>query len=193
MPRAPKFSDDDVLDAALACVGRSGREVSVQDVAAELEGPVGSIYHRFRSREELLVRLWLRSVRRFQAGVFELDSGTDVADVLLDMAEYVPRYCRTHLAEARALTLYRQAALLADCPPGLEHDVATLNDELMTRTRDLTRRRFGTADRAHLELVGVATRTLPYGLVRPYLGADVPKLIDRATRASAAAVLALGD
>lgn len=164
----------------------------MQDVAAQLGGPVGSIYHRFRSREEILVRLWLRSVRRFQAGVFELDTGDDPHVVLLDMAEYVPQYCRTHLAEARALTLYRHDTLLADCPPGLETEVATLNDELVARTRDLTRRRFGTADRAHLELIGVATRTLPYGLVRPYLGSPVPKLIDRATRASADAVLSLG-
>ena len=38
-------------------------------VAASLDAPIGSLYHRFNSKEELLARLWLRTAERFQEGI----------------------------------------------------------------------------------------------------------------------------
>jgi AcrR family transcriptional regulator len=197
VPRAPRFTDDDVLDAARDVVARQGRRVTIADVADELGGPVGSIYHRFDSRDELLARLWLRSVARFQRGLFELaEAGRATGDAhrtLVELALHVPRYCRDHVAEGRALTLHRQSQLLRDCPEGLREVVATVNDELDALTVDLTRWRFGSATPELVELVITACRTSPYGLVRPHLGRDVPALVDATTAAATDAILRLGD
>lgn len=193
MPRPARFTDDDVLDAALTCAARDGHATTVADVAAELDGPVGSIYHRFASREALLVRLWLRSVGRFQAGLFELAGDPDPHRALVQMALHVPRYCRDRPDEARALTLYRQDRLQADGPVDLREDVAAVNTRLEDVTRRLTRRRYHTADKTHLLCVLTATRLSPYGLVRPYLGGPVPAFLDDAVAASSDAILRLGD
>lgn len=216
VPRPARFTDDTVLDAALACVARQGPVVAVADIAAELDGPVGSIYHRFSSREVLLVRLWLRSVERFQSGLFRIaaqsesvKAGSAQADsvqadparddraradrVLVDLALHVPRYCRDHPDEARALTLYRQDRLLDDCPAPVRNAVRSLNTDIEALARRLTRQRFGSAARDKLQLTALATRVCPYGLVRPYLGRSVPLVVDPAVEAAASSILALGD
>lgn len=193
MPRPPRFTDDDVLDAALACVASSGPAATIADVAGRLGGPVGSIYHRFASREVLLARLWLRSVRRFQAGLLPLAEQPDPHRALLDLALHVPRYCREHPDEARALTLHRQDRLLADGPAEVHDEVASLNDDLAALTRRMVRQRYGRSTRNLVDLVVAATRTAPYGLVRPYLGRPVPDLVDDVTEVAADAILRLGD
>lgn len=197
MPRTARFSDDDVLDAARACVAEVGHAATVADVADRLGGPVGSIYHRFDSRDELLIRLWLRSVARFQAGLFAIaDESAEAGDphrTLVELALHVPRYCRDHPDEARALTLYRQSRLLADCPESQRQEVATVNDRLAALTTEWTARRFGSASRQSVDLVITACRTCPYGLVRPYLGEAVPTTVDAAVEAAADAILGLGD
>jgi AcrR family transcriptional regulator len=193
VPRPARFTDDTVLDAALAVVARQGPAVAVADIGAELGGPVGSIYHRFSSREVLLVRLWLRSVARFQAGLFAIADEALGERVLVELALHVPRYCRDYPDEARALTLFRQDRLLADCPESVRDAVRDVNLELESLARRLTRQRFGSAARAKLRLTVLATRVCPYGLVRPYLGRAVPPLIDDAVEAAAISILALGD
>ena len=140
-----------------------------------------------------MVALWIRSVRRFQAGLFELESIDDAHEALVEMALHVPRYCRRHPDEARALTLYRHERLLADCPPGYEDDVAHLNDAVRELAVRMARRRFGTARVHALVVIGTAVRTSPYGLVRPFLGSPVPAFVDEAVRASSDAILNLGD
>ena len=193
MPRPPRFSDDDVLDAALACVARIGPHVSIGEIADQLQGPVGSIYHRFASREVLMVRLWLRCVQRFQVGLFQLAETADPHQALLAMALHIPRYCRAHPNEASGLTLFRQDRLLIDCPLEVRGEVSTMNDALIRLARDVTKLRFGRISRTNQQRVTLATQVAPYGLVRPYLGGPVPRLVDDATVASADAILRLGD
>lgn len=197
MARTARFTDDDVLDAALDSVALRGREVTIADVAEALGGPVGSIYHRFGSREELLARLWLRSVARFQAGLFDLADAAgadgDPHRLLVDLAVHVPRYCRSNVAEATALTLHRQSRLLRQCPDGLVDQVRTVNDRLDALTVELAARRYGSTDTEFVDLVVTACRTAPYGLVRPHLGRDVPPGVDTAVAAAADAILRIGD
>jgi AcrR family transcriptional regulator len=198
MPRPARFTDDDVLDAALVRVVHDGQHASIADVAAALGGPVGSIYHRFASREVLLVRLWLRSVARFQAGLFDITDkaateGMSADQTLVTMALHIPRYCRSHPEEARALTLFRQDRLLKSCPEELRTAVADTNVEVEALTRRLVRERFGTATRRAMTLTVLATRVCPYGLVRPYLGSQIPAVVDDSVAAASHSILALGD
>lgn len=193
MPRPARFTDDDILDAALACVSRGGPRASIADIAAQLDGPVGSIYHRFESRDVLMVRLWMRSVGRFQAGLFALADIPDAHEALRAMALHIPQYCRVHPDEATSLTLYRQDRLLAACPHEVGEAVSTMNDAVTALAADMTRRRYGRPTRNNQQWVHMATRVTPYGLVRPFLGGPVPRTVDHATTAAADAILRLGD
>ncbi|MFT3900052.1 MAG: TetR/AcrR family transcriptional regulator C-terminal domain-containing protein [Gordonia sp. (in: high G+C Gram-positive bacteria)] len=52
--RPPKYSPDDVVDAAIAVADRTGSSFSLRDVAAQLGTPVMSLYSYVESREQLL-------------------------------------------------------------------------------------------------------------------------------------------
>lgn len=193
MARPARFTDDDILDSALECVWSEGPHITIANIATQLGGPVGSIYHRFSSRETVLVRLWMRSIRRFQAGLFELAETVDAHEALVSMALHVPRYCREHPDEAASLTLYRHGRLIGDCPDDVRSEVAVLNDNLVDLLSSTTARRYPGAGRSAQEWVLMAVLVSPYGLVRPYLGSAIPLAVDDAVAASADAILRLGD
>ena len=91
------------------------------------------------------------------------------------------------------MTLFRQTALLPVAPESYREEVATLNDEINAVRSDLVRRRYGQVDERRTALLVTATHMCPYGLVRPYVGGDIPDWIDEAATASAEAIAALGD
>lgn len=194
MPRPARFHAEDILDAALSCVGEVGHRVTVADIAARLGAPVGSIYHRFSSREVLVVRLWLRSVERFQAGLFELAGAeAEPHQAMIEIALHIPRYCRAHPDEAASLTLFRQDRLLAECPEEVRPAVEGMNNDLLALQSEMTRRRYGRLTPRNQQWASMATRIAPYGLVRPYLGGSVPLQVDDAVAATTDAILRLGD
>ena len=193
MARPGKFSDDDILDAAARVVLGRGRDATMAEIAREAGAPIGSVYYRFASRHELLVNLWLRSVRRFQRGFLEACRMEPASEAVVAGARRIPAFCREHPDEARAVTLHRQADLVRTVPETLRDAVSTVNDEIDAVTQELVRRRYGTVDERRTALLRAATRQCPYGLVRPYLGGPVPEWVDDAVGASARAIAALGD
>lgn len=193
MARPAKFTPDRILDGALAAVATHGTTATLGDVCTAIEAPIGSVYHRFPTREHLFVRLWLRSIRRFHVGLLEAAAVDDPRSALAACAVHVPRYCRAHPDEARAMTLYRQPVLVSTAPDALADEVRTVNDTVITAMKRLCRRRYGRATPQLLTLVATAVQQCPYGLVRPYVGGPVPAWLDDAVLASSAAILALGD
>lgn len=193
MARPARFSDDDILDAAARGVHRRGPRVTVAQVATELGGPTGSIYHRFASRDVLFAALWLRSIRRFHAGLLAAYALPDPQAALLAATLHIPRYCREHPIDALAMTLHRQARLVAQAPEALRRDVAEVNSAVDAGLRALVPARYGHDSEDGFQLLRVATRLSPYGLVRSFVGGDVPNWLDDVCVASAAGILALGD
>lgn len=193
MARPARFSTDGLLDAAAQALLEHGHNVTVMQVARTAGAPTGSIYYRFASREELLIRLWLRCVRRFHAGFLKACRSEPAADAVVSAAVHIPRFCRENPVDAYGMTLYHRAELLRDAPVGLREEVATLNDEVDAATRDLARRRYGALDPRREALLYTATRVCPYGMVRPYVGGQVPDWLDDAVASAASAVAALGD
>lgn len=193
MSRPPKFSADDLLDAAARAVLDHGPQVSVADVGRASGAPVGSIYHRFRSRDELLGLLWVRSIERFHVGCLAALRLPDPQDAIEAAARHVPAHCRAHPAESRAMALFSQRRLLQDGPESIRDAVAHVNDDIDEATEALCARRYGTVSPALQEILAIATRLSPYGLVRSFIGSDVPALLDDAAAASATAIAALGD
>ncbi|MGC5010200.1 TetR/AcrR family transcriptional regulator [Streptosporangium sp. DT93] len=122
--RPARFTEERILDAALETVAHEGvAGATVAAIAARLEAPVGSIYHRFPSRDLLLARLWIRCVRRFQEGFLDALAAGDLERA----AVHTPRWCREHLAEARVLLLHRPADLVARWPAELGEELAALD------------------------------------------------------------------
>lgn len=195
MARPSKFTRDDILDAAAGAAQEHWRDATIAHVADRIGGPVGSIYHRFASREELFVSLWLRAIERFHHGFLEAASDPDAQQAAIAAAVHIPRFCREHPLDAVAMTLYRQGDLREVGPASLREQVVHLNDGVNEMVRDLTQRRYGTADDEHLTLVLTACLESPYGLVRRYLRSStpIPDRLDEVVRVSTAAILALGD
>ena len=193
MARPAKFTTEDLLDGALRAVAAHGTSATLAQVAQEVGAPMGSIYHRYASREHLFVALWLRSIRAFHVGLLATREIDDPREALLAQATHIPRWCRDQPDVALAMTLYRQRQLLAAPPAGLEDEVRTLNDEVRALGREQTVAFYGRRD-DHLEQVmALAVRQCPYGLVRPFIGSGMPlpPWIDDACVAAAAAILAL--
>ncbi|MDI2129547.1 TetR/AcrR family transcriptional regulator [Yinghuangia seranimata] len=173
MGRKAKFTDDDFFDATLRVIAREGAAAcTIADVAAELGAPVGSVYHRFASREELLARLWLRTVRRFQEPYLVVLGAATQGDAESDEpVRAVFRWVRQHPDEAQLLLLHRRRDLVARMPDGPGAEAATLNDTLEEAFKAYARRRFGRADRAAVERVTFALVDIPYAAIRRHLGA----------------------
>lgn len=114
MGRPSKFDTDQVLDAALRVLERDGmRALTMTRVCTELGAPSGSLYHRFASRDMLLVELWLHCAERFQHGFREVLEGCpDARDAAHAGARYVIERARRHRAEALVLMTYRREDLI---------------------------------------------------------------------------------
>lgn len=198
MGRSRKFTDDQLLDAARDAVAVHGPGATVAQVSAASGAPTGSIYHRFRSRDELLVRLWLRSIERFHDRLLQVEhEHDDPGDALVALAVETARYCREHPAEARAMTLYRHERLVQSAPEVLRDRVVHLNDRAFAMFGRLGAQCFpaSAADPRVVELVFTCVVGLCYGLIRPYIvaGAPIPVWLDDVIARACAAGLTVAD
>lgn len=188
-----KFSADDILDGAADAVAHHWRDATIAHVAGAIGAPVGSIYHRFGSRDELFGSLWLRSIRRFHRGLFEALDAPDPHDAAVEFALHIPRFSRDHPGDARAMTLYSQAELLASAPAALTDQITEVNDRVRAGLLRLERRLWPADPREHTELLTLACIESPYGIVRQYLraGRPIPIWLDDVVRVSTLAILQL--
>jgi AcrR family transcriptional regulator len=170
MGRPAKFNTEQILDATAQLVAEGGpRLATVAGIAERLGAPTGSIYHRFNSRDLLLARLWIRTVRRSQEGFVAALSQDDVEKAALDAALHVPRWSRSNLDDACVLVLYRREQLAEQWPEELGAELATLNDAIKAGVRAFVRRRFGSVTKANLDVTSFALLDVPYAAVRRYL------------------------
>jgi AcrR family transcriptional regulator len=179
MGRRARYRDDDILAAALSLVARGGPEAAtVSAIAKEAGAPIGSIYHRFPSRDLILARLWLDIVKSFQEGFLSaLARGDDLAAAL-----YTPRWVREHLTEGRVLLLFRREELIAgERPDEMRERTAALAHELDEGMIEFVRRRFGSPTEDAIRTARFALIDVPYAAVRPHLlsGEAPPAIVDR--------------
>ncbi|MGS2805105.1 TetR/AcrR family transcriptional regulator [Nocardia sp. MW-W600-9] len=189
MARPRLFTDDQVLDAARdLLVDPAITRPAITAIGKAAGVHTGSIYVRFASRDELLARLWLRSIRRFHEGLLDALAGPSP---LLAAATYLPRYCREHPTEARAMKMFHRDELLAVGPDELRHEIATVNDAMNAALLAAVVTEFGTADTETTAVAEAAVKAIPYGLVRDYIAraAPIPAWIDEVAATATGAVL----
>lgn len=193
MPRPRRFTDDQVLDAARDLLADPAiSRPSIAQIGRRAGIHTGSIYLRFPSRDELLARLWLRSVRRFQEGIVQATRGPDP---LLTAALHQPTYCREHPTEARAMQMFHREELLQIGPDELRRQIEHVNDELNSAVVDAARAGYGDdlTDEG-VQWVMMAVKAIPYGLIRGYIAqaAPIPDWIDDIVRTATGSVLQSG-
>ncbi|MFC8386166.1 TetR/AcrR family transcriptional regulator [Nocardia sp. NPDC057272] len=189
MARPRLFTDEQMLDAArdlLADPAITRPTVTAITRAAGVHA--GSIYVRFASRDELLARLWLRSIRRFHEGFITALTGPAP---LLAAATFLPRYCRAHPTEARAMKMFHRDELLEVGAEDLRAAIAGVNDGMNAALLTAVVTEFGVADDRSLAIAGAAVKAIPYGLVRDYIAraAPIPDWIDDVVATASGAVL----
>lgn len=180
MARPAAFTDDQLLDGALTLLAAGGPGAATIAAISEATGaPVGSIYHRFASRELLMARLWMRTVVAFQRGFIQALADEDPERAVVMAIDHVVGWAREHPAEMRVLILYRREDLAARWPEELGQELAGLRRELETALQDHARARYGCDDEDAVARVIFALVDVPYAAVRRYVLArgDLPAAV----------------
>lgn len=172
MGRTAKYAAEQFVDAALDLVVQKGpAAVTIAAVAGQLGAPVGSVYHRFVSRDVLLATLWLRVVQSFQEGFLD----TLQRQGGLEAALYTPRWVRAHLKEAKLLLVYRREELISGTwPAEIQSLAARVAQEMDAGIVEFARRSFGRVTKSALRRTLFALVDVPYAAVRRSLIADQP-------------------
>ena len=161
-----------ILDAARSLVLDKGASAAtIGAIADASRAPVGSIYHSFGSRDALLARLWVRSVRRSQERFLAaIGDGPDPLADAVAAALSIYDFARDEPGDARLLaSLRREDLVQIPLPPDVAADLAELNRPIAEAIGMLARRLFGSAGRQRVEQTMLATFDLPYGALRRHL------------------------
>jgi AcrR family transcriptional regulator len=193
MPRPQVHLTDTMLDAARDLLLADGSGSATIEAIAEASGaPTGSIYHRFGSRDELVIRLWMRAVYRSQASFIAALERQDAKEAALAASIAIIDFCEEHPADAQLLVSFRREDLIRTTPRAeLAEELTDLNRPVERAVVNLARRLYGKPTRAALDRTLLAVFDLPYGAARRYLiqRAKLPAgLRDDLTRAVAAVI-----
>jgi len=189
-----KHDSDRILDAARTLVLRQGpRAASVAAIARESGAPVGTLYHRFGSRDAVLAAAWLRALERFQRYALDAGADPDPLEAAVAMAGSQVGFARERPDDARLLlTLRRDDLLDADPDNELRARLEAINAPLRARLAELTRAlRSSTTARAQ-DVVTRAVVDLPHAAVRRHASAGErpPAWLQRDVIAAARRLLA---
>jgi AcrR family transcriptional regulator len=167
MPRPQRFSEDGLLDAALALVAENGPgALSMTAVADRAGAPSGSVYYRFDSRDVLAATLWVRTVERFQDEWHHAVDHPDPLTAVRQAAHFVVAWCRANTAAARLLLLYRSTDLTSsDWPEALRLRNDAQRQRYIDTVNDLCKR-LGARSASQRRRVWFATTDLPLAAVR---------------------------
>ena len=186
MVRLAKYSEEGFIDSAIRIAAQCGiGAVSMASIAANAGAPIGSLYHRFDSRDTVLARAWLKVRADFKA---EVSCHWSRGDTWLAVAALV-QWCRAKPVYARFMLQSDDAPefgeLSGELRAALETDQAELDAAFMACVHAVLP---GAADAIHVLrflLIGA-----PVALVKPFLSQElpIPPTIDAMLRASHDAV-----
>jgi AcrR family transcriptional regulator len=181
MGRKSHFRRDEFMDAAMKMAAEEGPgALTVSALAKGMNAPIGSVYHRFLSRDVLLAETWLRIVESFQREFLET-LAKDGLQAALNTIQWV----REHPREARILLVYRREELVSGpWPEHLKGQVVRLSRELDSGIRSFTKRHFGNAGKETLRRATFSLVDVPLAAARRHLqdGESPPAIVDEMVR-----------
>jgi AcrR family transcriptional regulator len=189
-----KHDTDLILDAARALVLREGpRAASVSAIAHESGAPVGTLYHRFGSRDGLLAAAWLRALLRFQRQALAMARNPDPLEAAVALARSQVSFARAHPDDARLLlTLRRDDLLDADPDDAFRSRLAAINAPLESAIVELAKALYRRATARNTDRITRAVVDLPNAAVRRHLrdGRPVPRWVEDDVATAARRLLA---
>ena len=181
MGRKAHFKHDEFIDAAMRMVADKGpSSLTVSALASGMKAPIGSVYHRFPSRNVLLAQLWIRIVESFQRGFLETLEHDGLSAAL-----YAVGWVREHPDEARVLLLHRREELVSGpWPAQLKDDAARLTQEMDAGIRRFAEKHFGSLSLEALRRAAFALTDVPLAALRPHVerGEQPPEFIGHLVR-----------
>ncbi|MBA0046540.1 TetR/AcrR family transcriptional regulator [Mycobacteroides sp. LB1] len=170
MGRKPQYTADDILDAALSLVASGGPSAATAAAVGKVLGaPSGSVYHRFASRDELVARLWLRSITRYQDGILAALAMPDPDDALAATIDHAFDWTQQNRNEALLLLQYEKADLVAHWPDTLAAELTSLNSRVRKALREYAERRFEAVTHELLDKMVFTLIDMPYAAIRRHL------------------------
>lgn len=171
--------------------------LTLRSLAAATGASNGSIYHAFRSKEELLARLWLRASSRLgaiMADAVRRAGGGQPQEAVVALALAPIVLVQQHPASARLFFAQRSDQLFsADLAPEIVDELAVqqklFTDLLVSLALGMWNRKDGVA----VEAIAACVVDVPGGLLRRLLVADRPvdATSERRIEAAVRAILAL--
>jgi AcrR family transcriptional regulator len=173
MGRPAKHDAETLLDAAAAIVADEGpAAVTMVAVARRAGVPSGSLYHRFPSRPALMGELWLRTVRRFQAGWLAALDDDDPVAALVAAGRHVVVWSRGSRDEASLLLHGAREFAQAEWPAGTRQAVERQQRDAEAALGAVVAALGGGRDT--LDRVVLAAVDIPYAIVRRRLRTGEP-------------------
>lgn len=187
--RKAQFTKEQLISTALDLLAQKGLAgVTMAAISEKSGASIGSVYHRFSSRELLLAQLWVTLIRSFQTGFLEkLHKGTAV-----DAALYTLQWVRKHPRQAKVFLLHRREQLMKGPWPGnLRDEVMDLKNEMENGLNLFARQHFGNTSEKNMARVVFCLTQVPLSAVRSFLENDkpVPDYLDEFVSDTCQAVL----
>ncbi len=166
MGRKAHFQHEEFLDAAVEIIAKDGlSSLTVAALAARVQAPVGSVYHRFSSLDALLAEVWLKIIESFQKNFIHLLRKDGLRATL-----YCLHWVRRHPNEARVMLLYRIHDFISGTwPPDLQKHALRLDNELHEAVAAFIRVKFGKVTPKNIERTIFAVYDAPIGIISRYL------------------------
>ena len=166
MGRKAYFNSEEFIDSAIKIIAEEGLgALTIAGLATRVTAPVGSVYHRFSSRDALIAELWLNIIESFQGEWIKILQ-TDGRKAMLFCIEWV----RNHPNEARVMLLYRIDDLTSgEWPEDMKERAHRLDDAMQKGVEAFTRKHFGRVTKENIDRTLYAIHDAPMGILRRYM------------------------
>ena len=166
MGRKAYYKNEEFIDSAIQIIAEEGLgALTIAGLSTRMTAPIGSVYHRFPSRDALVAELWLNIIESFQNEWLKILQ-VDGRQATIFCMEWV----RDHPNEARVMILYRIEDLTSgDWPKDLQKRAQRLFKELREGIAAFTKKQFGKVTNEYIDRTLFAIHDAPMGILRRYL------------------------
>lgn len=118
-----------IIQAALTCFSEIGfSETSMADIRRHSRASTGSIYHHFKSKEQLAAEVYLEGIREYQAGlVAAFEEYQGAKEGIRTMVRHHLKWVEANAEWSRYMFQKRHSVFMAST----EEKIASMNRELM--------------------------------------------------------------